>query len=329
MLYSESNRHTLKKINSLGKAKTPFFLLVDFEMKQPLVFPLSGIDRKKILFDFNGKTNSVNQLHESMLRHDLISPVQLDKRLYADAFDLVMKHLERGDSYLTNLTFPVEVRLNASLNDGFFMAKAKYKILLQGKFLCFSPEIFIQIRDGLISSFPMKGTIDADIHDAEKVLLENEKELAEHYTITDLLRNDLSMVAKQVRVKRFRYTEKLTTNNKHLLQTSSEITGILPHDWESKLGDIIFSMLPAGSVSGAPKKRTCEIIREAENRERGYYTGIAGIYDGESFDSCVLIRFIEQNDEKFYYRTGGGITTQSSCETEYQELMDKIYVPFV
>ncbi len=209
------------------------------------------------------------------------------------------------------------------------MAKAKYKILLQDQFLCFSPEIFIQIRKGIISSFPMKGTIDASLPDAEKLLLENEKELAEHFTIVDLIRNDLSMVARQVRVKRFRYIERLTTNNKHLLQTSSEITGILPDQWKSSLGDIVFSMLPAGSVSGAPKKKTCEMIRLAEGKERGFYTGIAGIFDGNTFDSCVLIRFIEHNDGKYYYRAGGGITTQSNCESEFAELMDKIYVPVV
>jgi para-aminobenzoate synthetase component I len=316
-------------MNGLAKSNRPFFLLVDFEMNNPLVIPLEEINPDILLFDFDGFTNAFHGKITTLYKTPEIQAFPLDKNTYSQAFQLVYSHLQRGDSYLTNLTFPVEVQLNKSFADLFHLAKAKYKIVLHGKFLCFSPEIFVQIRDGIITSFPMKGTIDADIPDAETKLLENEKELAEHYTIVDLLRNDLSMVAKQVRVKRFRYIDHLTTNKKHLLQTSSEITGILSGHWQSSLGDIIFSMLPAGSVSGAPKKRTCEIIREAEGCERGYYTGIAGIFDGKNFNSCVLIRFIEQQGEQFFYRAGGGITTQSSCEAEYQELMDKIYVPFI
>ena len=86
-------------------------------------------------------------------------------------------------------------------------------------------------------------------------------------------------------------------------------------------------MLPAGSVSGAPKPETLRIIREAEGGERGYYTGIMGYYNGHEFDSGVLIRYIENSDGKLVYRSGGGITFMSEPEKEYQELIDKVYVP--
>lgn len=107
-------------------------------------------------------------------------------------------------------------------------------------------------------------------------------------------------------------------------QVSSEITGKLGADYKSKLGDILFSLLPAGSISGAPKKKTVEIIRHAEGEERGYYTGVCGYFDGESLDSCVLIRYL---DEQGRYRSGGGITFLSQLEEEYQEMIDKVYVP--
>jgi para-aminobenzoate synthetase component I len=113
-----------------------------------------------------------------------------------------------------------------------------------------------------------------------------------------------------------------------LLQVSSEIRGELPNDYYSRLGDIVFEMLPAGSVTGAPKMKTLEIIAEAENYDRGFYTGIAGYFDGKNLDSCVLIRFIENENGKLFYKSGGGITTQSNVNEEYQELIDKIYVPF-
>ena len=86
-------------------------------------------------------------------------------------------------------------------------------------------------------------------------------------------------------------------------------------------------MLPAGSVTGAPKNKTVEIIQNAETYERGFYTGIAGFFDGMSLDSCVLIRFIEQRNGKFYFKSGGGITAKSEMKSEYEELKQKIYVP--
>jgi len=87
------------------------------------------------------------------------------------------------------------------------------------------------------------------------------------------------------------------------------------------------ALLPAGSVSGAPKPKTITIIAQAEQEKRGYYTGIFGYFDGTKLDSGVMIRFIEQADNQLYYRSGGGITTQSDAQTEYQEAIDKVYVP--
>jgi para-aminobenzoate synthetase component 1 len=86
-------------------------------------------------------------------------------------------------------------------------------------------------------------------------------------------------------------------------------------------------LLPAGSVSGAPKPKTLEIIKEIEEENRGYYTGVFGYYNGSELDSGVMIRFIENRAGKYFYRSGGGITTQSIVESEYQEAIDKVYVP--
>jgi len=86
-------------------------------------------------------------------------------------------------------------------------------------------------------------------------------------------------------------------------------------------------MLPAGSISGAPKKKTIEIIREVEGYERGFYTGIFGYFDGKNLDSAVAIRFIEKQGEKLIFKSGGGITYQSDWEKEYEEMQKKVYVP--
>jgi para-aminobenzoate synthetase component 1 len=123
--------------------------------------------------------------------------------------------------------------------------------------------------------------------------------------------------------------EEIRTSKGAILQTSSKISGKLEEGWEKNVGTIITSMLPAGSVTGAPKKKTVEIIKEVENYERGFYTGIAGIFDGTNLSSCVLIRFIEQTDSGLYFKTGGGITSKSDCTKEYQEMLEKIYVPTI
>jgi para-aminobenzoate synthetase component 1 len=98
-------------------------------------------------------------------------------------------------------------------------------------------------------------------------------------------------------------------------------------DYRCHLGDIFFTILPAGSVTGAPKKRTTAIIHEVEQSERGYYTGICGIFDGNNVDSAVMIRFIESKLGRLFFRSGGGITFMSKAREEYNELIDKVYVP--
>jgi para-aminobenzoate synthetase component 1 len=143
----------------------------------------------------------------------------------------------------------------------------------------------------------------------------------------DLIRNDLSTIASQVRVKRFKYIEKLKTHQGELMQMSSEITGKLPENFRNHLGDHLFSLLPAGSICGAPKRKTLEIIKSVENYDRGYYTGIFGYFDGVDLESAVAIRFIEKQHNGMVFKSGGGITFQSDWQKEYEEMKQKVYVP--
>jgi para-aminobenzoate synthetase component 1 len=114
-----------------------------------------------------------------------------------------------------------------------------------------------------------------------------------------------------------------------LLQVSSKISGRLQEDYWPNLGDLLKRILPAGSVSGAPKKKTVEIIKSAESYSRGYFTGVVGLFDGNSFDSGVMIRFVEQRKNGMVFKSGGGITVNSDWKKEYQEMIDKVYVPIV
>lgn len=316
----------INRINQLGKERVPFLFIIDFDMVNPVILPLTEVDPNETLFSLSGITNAKGELPHLSDDFELkISPVL--KERYIKAFNLVQKHIQHGDSFLLNLTLPSRINTSLSLKDIFLRSNARYKLWLKGRFVVFSPEIFIQISDGIISSFPMKGTIDASFTDAENKLLNSKKELAEHYTIVDLIRNDLSMVAKKVAVDRFRYIDEVKTNRGGLLQMSSEISGELPENYNECLGDMLNKILPAGSITGAPKKKTLEVIKDAEQYERGYYTGIFGIFDGHNVDSGVMIRYIEQTPEGLIYKSGGGITAQSNVDEEYQELIDKIYIP--
>jgi para-aminobenzoate synthetase component 1 len=172
----------------------------------------------------------------------------------------------------------------------------------------------------------MKGTIDASIHLAKKTILDNEKEMAEHVMIVDLMRNDLGIVGSNIKVENFRYVEKIKAGNKELLQVSSKITATLPSNWQENIGNILNNLTPAGSVTGTPKRSTVNIINNIENYNRGFYTGIFGIYDGKCLNSAVMIRFIEQEPNGLVYKSGGGITLDSSVTSEYKELIDKIYL---
>lgn len=313
-----------EQMNKWGHSKVPFLFMVDFEMQKPVILKLTDVDPAQILYSINSFSNADGRVRATpvVLHKD---PVSMDQ--YKHKFDRVYHHLTYGDSYLTNLTVKTPVRLDGTLRDIFFASRAKYKLCVDNDFLVFSPETFVRMENGRIFSYPMKGTIDASIHDARNVILNDQKELAEHVTIVDLIRNDLSLVASRVSVSRFRYIDQLRTNQKNLFQVSSEITGELAAGYLSRLGEILTALLPAGSVTGAPKPRTVEIIKEAEQEDRGYYTGVFGYFDGEKLDSGVMIRFIERNGEKYFYRSGGGITTQSVVDKEYQEIIDKVYVP--
>lgn len=315
-------------MNQWGKEHIPFVFLIDFECKKPICWRWD--EAKNIFqFKFDGVTNQkkIDQ-HNSIQPATAIefnkTPISFD--VYKCKFDQIKKEIEIGNSFLVNLTAKTKLNLKYSISEIYNQATAKYTCYLKDEFVCFSPETFVKIIAGKIYSYPMKGTINASIPNAKNIILEDQKEISEHATMVDLIRNDLSRVSKNVKVNRYRYYEEIVTQDGNLGQVSSEIVGELAENYNEQLGDIIFDLLPAGSISGAPKQKTAQIIAAAEKEDRGYYTGIAGYYDGANLDSTVLIRYL-QNDG--YYRSGGGITCNSDVNKEYQEMIDKVYVPFI
>jgi len=312
-----------QQMNILGKNGKEFVFLIDFEGNSAHVF--SPELTEKILWQANNKSNTDKREAKSSIEKWIANTVSFEK--YKHGYDLVQKHIQNGDTYLLNYTQPTKIETNISLEDIFYDSSAKYKVLMKDEFVCFSPETFVKIKNGRISSYPMKGTMDASIENSKERILNDSKELAEHNTIVDLIRNDLSLVAENVTVEKFRYLERINTNKRDLWQVSSKITGDLPKNYTENIGEIVFRMLPAGSISGAPKMKTVEIIKKVEKYHRGFYTGIFGYFDGKDLDSCVLIRYIEKQNGQLVYKSGGGITFMSEAEKEYEELLKKVYVP--
>jgi para-aminobenzoate synthetase component 1 len=317
----------IETMNSWGAKQTPFLFVIDFEMQKIKLFRTDQGLPEGIMcyFPEHRLENAFPNERPSLQfqKHPVSYPV------YQEAFQIVMEQILAGNSFLLNLTFPTKIATNLTMSEIYSGSTAKYKLFLKDELVCFSPETFVTIRNGQISSYPMKGTIKATVPGAMEVLLNDPKETAEHHTIVDLIRNDLSMVASDISVKRFRYVENVSTHEGDILQVSSEITGKLPRNFRHHLGDIIFALLPAGSVTGAPKQKTVSIIELAEGAPRGYYTGIFGYFDGKNMDSAVMIRFIENRNGDLWFRSGGGITCNSNAESEYRELIDKVYVPIV
>jgi para-aminobenzoate synthetase component 1 len=309
-------------INEWGKRRVPFLFIIDFEKEKPMAWPLDEVPGH-VHYNFDGKTNTKRPKSPQQPFFFKKNPGSLEE--YKKKFDAVIGALKRGDSYLLNLTSRTPVETDLDLMTIFSHANSRYSICIEDQFVSFSPETFVKIQGNHIYTYPMKGTIDADLPDARERIMNDRKEAAEHATIVDLMRNDLSRVGREVTLVKFRYYEVLSVLGKKIGQVSSEIRATLPRDYCQNLGDILCSLLPAGSISGAPKQKTVELIQSIEAEPRGYYTGVAFYFDGTSLDSCVLIRYLEQNG---YFRSGGGITAQSQLESEYQEMIDKVYVPF-
>lgn len=308
------------RLNDYVSSGIPCFFYTDFKGEKLHCYRLNELEDHDIEFSFNQKKPNKNYPHKP-----LNFPVA--EELYTQKFKAVQKEIRSGNTYLLNLTQPTPIETSYSLQDIYTMTYAPYKLRINNKFVCFSPEPFITIEKNKIYTYPMKGTIDASIPNAIEAIMADSKELAEHTMIVDLMRNDLGIIATEIKVEEFRIITTIDTGEKQLHQVSSHISGQLPLNWQQSISGILKTLLPAGSISGTPKKRTVEIIEKIEEYERNYFTGVFGYYDGENLYSAVAIRFIENIDGKLFYKSGGGITAESESKKEYQEMIDKIYIP--
>lgn len=188
-----------------------------------------------------------------------------------------------------------------------------------------SPETLVKLQDGELSTFPIAGTsprgrTSEEDDELEERLLKDPKELAEHNMLVDLGRNDLGRVSRygSIKVQEYLKVQKYS----HVMHITSVVTGQLRENMDQL--DAVTAVLPAGTLSGAPKIRACEIINELEGIRRGIYGGAIGYIDFTgNMDVCIAIRTAVKKDGRVYVQSGGGVVADSDPEKEYQESINK------
>jgi len=188
-----------------------------------------------------------------------------------------------------------------------------------------SPETLVKLENGVLHTFPLAGTrprgkTDEEDRALEEELLADEKELAEHNMLVDLGRNDIGRISRfgSVEVEQFHCIQRYS----HVMHIGSTVRGEIREDKDAL--DAINAILPAGTLSGAPKIRACQLINDLENDKRGIYGGAIGYIDFTgNLDTCIAIRIAYKKNNKVYVRSGAGIVADSVPENEFNECMNK------
>lgn len=248
------------------------------------------------------------------------------KEEYFKAFDKGYAHLERGDSYQFNLTFPFRFKFQGDLFQSLMghSQKGEYAHVtvvpsLHWAIVSNSPECLFNQKGNRIETKPIKGTI-ANGDGAWEELTQSKKDQAELYMITDLLRNDLNRIEPKAKVEKL----KARLNVPGLIHQYSHIS--LETSEAVALKKVSKALFPGGSVTGAPKIRTMEILSELESTPRGAYCGSTFVFDEDEIKVSINIRTaeVDTNLNEFIYGAGGGITLLSDKEEEYREMLAKV-----
>ena len=260
-----------------------------------------------------------------------IEPV-FPKEQYCDMVEKAKQYIREGDIFQVVLSDPMKAEAEGSLFDTYRVLRAANPspymfyfssddIELSGA----SPETLAKLDNGRLSTFPLAGTRprgktpDED-KALEEDLLQDEKELAEHNMLVDLGRNDIGKISQigTVKVEKYMEIERFS----HVMHIGSTVTGTIREDKDAV--DAVDAILPAGTLSGAPKFRACQIIDQLENNKRGVYGGAIGYLDfAGNLDTCIAIRLVYKKNGTICIRSGAGIVADSVPEKEFEECANK------
>ena len=256
-----------------------------------------------------------------------------DQEQYCAMVQKAKQYIIDGDIFQVVLSNRLEAKATGSLFDTYRILRttnpSPYMFYFTSQDLEIagaSPETLVKLEDGILHTFPLAGTRKRGKDEKEDLALEydllhDEKELAEHNMLVDLGRNDIGKIAKvgSVEVEKYMSIERYS----HVMHIGSTVRGVIRDDRDAI--DTIGSILPAGTLSGAPKIRACEIINELENNKRGIYGGAIGYIDfSGNLDVCIAIRLAYKKNNKVYARSGAGIVYDSIPENEHVECINKI-----
>lgn len=241
-------------------------------------------------------------------------------------------HIREGDIFQIVLSNRLSAPFSGSLLNAYRVLRtvnpSPYMFYFSGKDMEVagaSPETLVKLENGVLHTFPLAGTRprgrdDAEDRALEVELLADEKELAEHNMLVDLGRNDLGKISKfgTVQVETLRSVERYS----HVMHIGSTVRGEIRADRDAL--DAVEAVLPAGTLSGAPKLRACQLIGEWEKDKRGIYGGAIGYLDFTgNLDTCIAIRIAYKKDGRVFVRSGAGIVADSIPEKEYEECVHK------
>lgn len=260
-----------------------------------------------------------------------IKPV-FPKEQYCDMVEKAKQYIREGDIFQVVLSDPMKAEAEGSLFDTYRVLRAANPspymfyfssddIELSGA----SPETLAKLDNGKLSTFPLAGTRPrGKTPDEDKALeadlLQDEKELAEHNMLVDLGRNDIGKISQigTVKIEKYMKIERFS----HVMHIGSTVTGSIREDKDAV--DAVDAILPAGTLSGAPKFRACQIIDELENNKRGVYGGAIGYLDfAGNLDTCIAIRLVYKKNGAICIRSGAGIVADSVPEKEFEECANK------
>lgn len=309
--------------------------------------------RQKIILIVNAYTDHLDESYsravialdemENIIRHgepkknergrllEELKPV-LSKEEYCEKVEKIRHYIHEGDIFQLVFSNPMKARYEGSLLDTYRVLRttnpSPYMFYFSGddvEIAGASPETLVKVEDGVIRTFPLAGTrprgkTDEEDRELEEGLLKDPKERAEHNMLVDLGRNDLGRLCQfgTVEVEKYMCIEKYS----HVMHIGSEVKGQLRKDKQAI--DAVDSVLPAGTLSGAPKFRACQLISELEHDKRGIYGGAIGYVDFTgNLDVCIAIRLAYKRNGKLFVRSGAGIVADSVPEKEYQECINK------
>ena len=275
----------------------------------------------------NGKKAEIEPLK---LKSDFRNAFSRDK--FGEMIVRAKNYIKEGDIFQVVLSNRIEADIEGSLFDTYRVLRttnpSPYMFYFSSddiEIAGASPETLVKVTDNKLYTFPLAGTrprgkTPQEDLQLEQELLSDEKELAEHNMLVDLGRNDIGRIAEigSVSVDKYMSIERFS----HVMHIGSTVSGILRNDLDSLVA--LDSILPAGTLSGAPKIRACEIINELENNKRGIYGGAIGYVDlSGNLDTCISIRIAFKRNNKVFIRSGAGIVADSVPDTEFDECMNK------